>query len=383
MTCEEFAKLLDNYENLTDEEKSAINEHTLQCEQCRAELDFTLAIIAELNTLPAIEVPADFGAKLNERLDLEKRAASGLGGRILSSARRYCGRYSAVAACLALAVVIGANGKTIMERLNPADGGNNPVTAVTDKTPEPAVDKTPTDTADTPQTKTEPAKQEVASSGIQTAMADISGDKSDAAPVRKTSGQSAYVAPVREIPESVNEITVNQSEKARESVYEAPAETSDAERTADENAGTAAAFAESRSANRGSDNYTIARGVYRLPDPEIAEAEAPEHINIESLDISEIDTQPEITIARGRYYIPSDEGYVSLGDGNEIGVSGEDAERAAELIGQYAEENDPYYVINSEDIPSMLEHMDGEGIKYENKMGNSDNEKVGFKLVIE
>lgn len=384
MTCEEFAKLLDNYENLTDEEKLAINDHALQCAHCREELDFTLAIIAELNALPAIEVPADFGAKLNERLDLEKGAAAGLGRRILNSVRRNYGRYSAVAACLVLAVVIGANGKTLMERLNPTDDGSSPVIVTADKNTASDNDNTSSYTSDTFKTenKTEPVEQENASDNIQTAMTDTS-NSAPARRVREQNTADTDIMPIREMSESVNDITVNRYENAQEPVYADSAKSSNEIRSVDENAGIAVASIEGRAIGGRAENYTIARGVYRLPDPEIAEAEAPAAINNAALDISEINTKPETSIARGRYYIPSDDGYVSLGDGNEIGVNGEDAERAAKLIEQYAEENDSYYVINSEDIPSMLEHMDGEGINYENKMESSENGKIGFKLVIE
>ena len=38
MDCESFGKYLDNYESLTEQEKSDMDEHAAKCEECRAEL---------------------------------------------------------------------------------------------------------------------------------------------------------------------------------------------------------------------------------------------------------------------------------------------------------------------------------------------------------
>ena len=46
MDCESFGKYLDNYENLTEQEKSDMDEHAANCEECRAELDFFMSMIA-------------------------------------------------------------------------------------------------------------------------------------------------------------------------------------------------------------------------------------------------------------------------------------------------------------------------------------------------
>lgn len=383
MLCEEFGKMLDNYEHLTDEEKLSLNEHAAQCAHCREELDFMLRMLDQLNTLPAIEVPADFSDKLNKRLDLER----GVGfGRMLSSVRRNYRRYSTVAACLMLAVIIGANGKALINRLQP-EVYEGTVVENTDK-PSGAEEQIETAVTETKPDKEESVKEDV-SENIQKASADTAGSGRTVAAAKPKSEVNNKNTAVRETSGSVNQFNAVSSDKAQQSINTEP----DAQtgflgrgRMAEENTETDTASLEagSYSVRKTPENYTIARGVYRLPDPEIAEVEAPSAINNEPLEISEIKAQPDTTIARGRYYIPADDGYIAIDNGNEIGVNGEDAERAAQLIEQYADvKNDSYYVINSEDIPSMLEHMDGEGITYQNKMGSSDNEKVSFKLVIE
>ena len=45
--------------------------------------------------------------------------------------------------------------------------------------------------------------------------------------------------------------------------------------------------------------------------------------------------------------------------------------------------DDSYYVIDSENISPMLEHMDREGINYQNNVEDSEDKRVSFKLVIE
>lgn len=366
MTCEEFGAMLDKYESITDEEKLAMNEHASVCVNCREELDFMLAIIAQLNTLPEIQPPADFAVKLNKRLDLE-RSQRGFEGIFVSVKRNYR-RYSTVAACLMLAVVIGANGKMLLNRMS-ADTDSPTVITAEDMNAPPAA----TETARISDTAEQPAAVE---NNINVAANKPSG--------QDVSKKSAQIQHIKNMSESINQIDMNSVNKPSEPVYEGNGVSAqDKSRTIpDANTGIAAMSLEGEAEPQ---NYTIARGVYRLPDPEIAQAElegTPMN-GTEVLQIAEIGSKNESTIARGRYYIPADEGYIEIAD-NAIGVDSADAQRAAELIQQYAEKvDDSYYVINSKSIPSMLEHMDGEGINYQNNVGNAGNEKVSFKLVIE
>lgn len=117
MNCEDFSKYLDNYESLTEREKSDMDEHAAKCEACKAELDFFLSIINTATSLPKIEPPSDFMDKLNARLDAEdKRVVSASG--IMSHLKRYGMRYAAAAACLALVAVITANRATFTDKMN-------------------------------------------------------------------------------------------------------------------------------------------------------------------------------------------------------------------------------------------------------------------------
>lgn len=364
MTCEEFGKMLDNYENLTEDEKLSLNEHAGQCVHCREELDFMLAMIAQLNALPKIEVPSDFGAKLKKRIKLGEAEETGF-NKVLVLVRENYRRYSTVAACLVLAVVLGANGKTLMNSLAPSGDNGVVLENTADSSPKPEAGKTPV---------AEVSEQTAAVSG-ETNASDVSD--LPAKSVNTASRQaSAAIEHIQTMSESINQIDINPSTSAP--VYTDNSSMPISGRMIDENAGST----EGKSSY--SENYKIARGVYRLPNPEIAEEESGAGSKDEVLPISEIKTQSDMAIARGRYYIPADEGHIAIDSNNEIGVNGADAARAEELIRQYADiQDESYYVINAENIPSMLERMNGEGINYQNNMVNADNDKVSFKLVIE
>lgn len=374
MTCDEFGKMLDNYENLTEDEKLSLNEHASQCVHCREELDFMLAMIAQLNALPKIGVPSDFGAKLKKRIGLSEAETSGF-NRVLVLVRENYRRYSTVAACLVLAVVLGANGKSLMNRLTPSTDNKTVLETTVSSSPQPETDKTP-----------------VAEVSEQTPVTAVSGETNassasdlPAKSVNTASRQERVaIEHIQTMSESINQVDINPSTAAP--VYAESDNLSVSRgRMLDENAGIALQNeigTEGKSSY--SENYKIARGVYRLPNPEIAEEEAGTRSKDEVLPISEINTQSDMAIARGRYYIPADEGHIAIDSDNAIGVNGADAARAEELIRQYADiQDESYYVINAENIPSMLERMNGEGINYQNNMVNADNDKVSFKLVIE
>ena len=132
MDCESFGKYLDNYENLTEQEKSDMSEHAAKCEECRAELDFFLSMISTVKSLPKAEPPSDFMDKLNARLDAEdKRVVSASG--IVGHLRRYGMQYAAAAACLALVAVITANRSLLTGQMdNVPDGVIREETTVSD-----------------------------------------------------------------------------------------------------------------------------------------------------------------------------------------------------------------------------------------------------------
>lgn len=397
MNCEKFGNMLDNYENLTDEEKLSMNEHAARCAHCRVELDFMLAIIAQLNALPEIDVPSDFSAKLNERLELEKPV--GFGG-FINSVRNNYKRYSTIAACLVLAVMIGANMTSLMDKMEPetdsrtvventvSDGvaeGNAEDSAKSDEMP--SADEAKAETSGAAADKTAERSVNLAAKTASSQNAErVTHQTSSNAAVsdnaqKNIAGTEAvtFSSPAQVEPEQ----PARPMMRARGRMVDENAEISVASADMPADMAVSTLNDASSEAVEIPNTYTIARGVYRMPDPKIAEVEA-SSLLIENnvLQISEMNEQS--TIARGRYYIPADAGNIAIDSSNELEVNGEDAQRAAEVIQQYADISDEtYYVVSSEHIPSMLEHMDGEGIDYKNNMENANGEKVSFKLVIE
>ncbi|MCC8169009.1 MAG: zf-HC2 domain-containing protein [Oscillospiraceae bacterium] len=429
MTCEEFNQMLDDYENLTEEEKASLNEHAAQCESCSDELDFMLSVISQLNALPRIQPPPDFRDKLNERIRLENSSAGRIGG-MLNSIRVNYRRYSTVAACLVLAVIVGLNGKTLRNRIMHTDTGGTEVGEVT----EPVNESKPSETGEAAQSvesaeadNTEASTVEfvsvntakmdnsVSDVGFNTAKEDSKNSdtvfntpKTNSVASSLTENRSAVSdTPFNTASIDVPTVTVDSTASVGRSTEQITAETETAD-SADETSvviqqiedGITVAQAKSRSTlteedygtaemsleeeDTSSEPYTIARGIYRLPDVEIARAEVKASVRTE-IGYDFVDNKEEDTsnIALGRYYIISDDGYISI-DNNKIEVNGADAQRAVELIQQYTDsEDDSYYVINSDNIPPMLEHMEREGINYQNNVESAEEARIGFKLVIE
>ena len=65
MDCEKFRDMLDNYENLTEEERLMLTKHTTECAECRAELDFMNAILKVTKSLPEIKYSRRKGTTIN------------------------------------------------------------------------------------------------------------------------------------------------------------------------------------------------------------------------------------------------------------------------------------------------------------------------------
>lgn len=406
MSCEEFNRMLDNYENLTEQEKLILNEHAGECESCRDELDFMLTIIMQLNTLPRIETPYDFKDKLNKRISLEDFEDRKI-NRMLNGIRRNYKRYSTIAACLVLAVIVGLNGKSIIDNMvRTDDGGVIIETNSASETGSPEINSAseikPQAGSDTAEISAEVSKNETSdnqSGNISkqgtAANNTESGIKSFSVSFNSFS-QKQQIEPIKpDMSESINLIeNVPQSGAVpalSRSIVEARAvgENSAADQPALQNDDAAinaqTSGSENENTEKSVENYTVAKDVYRLPDQEMTDEENEASTNTDDSIVQdlEIDDNSEFAIARGRYYIMTDSGYVNINN-NELGVNGEDAERALELIQQYTDvSDDSYYVINSENISPMLEQMDREGIDYQNNVENYDSEKVGFKLVIE
>lgn len=101
-SCEEYQALIDMYldNELTREQRHLFDTHISSCNECYEALSFAKSIRQTLTTLPEIDVPEDFNSTLRQRIAKECKAPK-------KTFAVYAGRYSALAACVVLAVVIG------------------------------------------------------------------------------------------------------------------------------------------------------------------------------------------------------------------------------------------------------------------------------------
>lgn len=106
--CKNFTDMTEKIlnEECSEKEKNLFYEHLSECDSCKEDFEFTQSIQNTLRTLPKIEVPNDFLASLNDKLDFEdkiKREAPVIKRKKFFSSWK---KYSALTACLLLAVLL-------------------------------------------------------------------------------------------------------------------------------------------------------------------------------------------------------------------------------------------------------------------------------------
>ena len=374
MTCEKFAEMLDNYESLTDEEKALMSEHANVCEACRRELDFMRSMINAVRTLPEIKVPDDFLENLNKRIDAEETPTrrSVVAGHILHNWQKY----SAVAACLVLAVVIGTNYNTLMDGMNGDDDGViSTVTTVTSPVPDngaaimPAV--TPGIAADNnaASVKDSDKRTDENRAGIQNVGPARSGAGANSV---RQSGQNTGAAG-NTVPQATVQAKIG--------------DMSD----------TAATPQAIKGSDTGVETMTLPRSVYvegrgaRSIMP-MDEAETQEDntyaINAESAPDEEYAVAPVKDAIFGSSGTSNAEeednglGY-SLNQNNMIIVNGEDFATAFDIISHYVSDSyNNYFMVTAGKLDAMLSALDEAGVRYRSTIGfNAD--KITFRISIE
>lgn len=130
----DFSLMLENYENLSDNDKQLMEAHAGGCEECRRELEFYRSIMKTTASLPVMEPPADLLDKINSRIDSMPSRTSRF-GRAAEHFRIYRVQYATVAACLAVGLIVGLNSGVIRDKLDPAapDGIISTTTRVSDR----------------------------------------------------------------------------------------------------------------------------------------------------------------------------------------------------------------------------------------------------------
>ncbi len=118
---ERFAELIDAYIDgtISDDDKTFFENHARACDTCKQELEEAKSIQSALHELPALEAPSDFTQKVNALIDKELNLT--FRDKLLKHITRYRGGYSAAAACLVLAAVLGVGSlKTELTDVTPS-----------------------------------------------------------------------------------------------------------------------------------------------------------------------------------------------------------------------------------------------------------------------
>ena len=109
MKCETIKNMMSSYidKDLNNIEKAEFEKHLAECEECRAEYESLIDIIAACGNLKEIELPQNFRTELHQRLNEEKSKRNFFSG-ILGSKRMKMAT-GLVAAALVIAIGIGGS----------------------------------------------------------------------------------------------------------------------------------------------------------------------------------------------------------------------------------------------------------------------------------
>lgn len=362
MNCEMFREYLDNYENLTAEEKLEMTLHTQTCEKCRMELDFMLSIIETTKSLPKIEPPADFMDKLNIRIDMEERKKRQLTKRILNNLQRNWKQYAAAAACFALVAVVTSNGKMLVDKMHSNDGVIQEETVTTgDSAPQTPVSTAAPQTSDvtSAENKTENLSP-VEGTVIPTA------DKSEKAsniPAPKASNSKPSVSqPVKTAKAAESKSSAVTSDGAVSTPVQSETESNISSDTVAEQTAPP------------SENYGIAVASI-TPEVEIAtySADAAEYSAKSARSGYSLADESD-NIAYGRYYNVGNEGETDKPKAiGKLKISSADAQKAMDVIQQYSiDRSGDLYMTDSANFVLILSSFSKEGVRYTDYTMNND-----------
>jgi len=116
MKCETIRNMISSYidKDLNDIEKTELEKHLAECQQCREEYESMLDIIAVCSNLEELELPQSFRTELHQKLVEEKKKKNFLSGMFGSTGRKMA--TGLVAAVLVL--VIGIGGSSLLTDKN-------------------------------------------------------------------------------------------------------------------------------------------------------------------------------------------------------------------------------------------------------------------------
>lgn len=379
MDCEKFMSMLDRYADLTEIELAQLNEHTLNCSSCKAELEFLQSIINSTHSLPPIEPPTNFLDSVNERLDKTLAKESGI-SVLMRRARPYINRYGTIAACLAVGIVIGANGDMLVSRMNgDTDGVIESKSVVSDFGTTPENSDNLTDQIISP--VEEPAIPQDNSKVLSTVPAAVSSTNKTIQP--SADKNTVFASPSSTV---VSSEQTSVPTKTDASATAKPAESETAVSSINEAASTAAPL-DVHISTHVSENTAVQTSA---PTETPVSADRPVGYSIRMIEEpdntpdayaqAEIDVAAEYSIATTN---PENDGtYAATPLSSTIMVNEADAERAKLIIMEYVESvYGNYYMTTGDKLYNLTRRLENEGIWYYANLTDRGS-KVSFKLLV-
>lgn len=411
------------YDECTVEEMKLFEKHMETCEKCREEYELSCSVKNAMSSMNTIVPPADFSKLVNERLDRELAAPKK--PRLLATGYR---KYSAVAACVVLAAVLGTNGANV----------SDPVVLESSTLTGESLQPVPDNAEDVPTAVTEDTLQAEVPQPTNTAgpTAAVS-----AQPVKKTQAKKSNVAKTVETPAPAPDLKAS-AEKAEQSVsVPVYSLTSEAEAPSPKTTTAKESIASTIStpvAEPAVNNQTPAPDVKNVPaSSEPVQTEAPKattndalskipaHLNPENqvvlvssvektyeisgvspediprkerdlaAEFALLDTTKSGAIVANSATISSMEGVqfqisgskstpadYGIGSGS-LFVSSSDKEIVDELLDKYdtVTDRDCYFITN-DNYNMLIEEMDEYGVSYQERVITKDGGNVAFKLIV-
>ncbi len=381
MKCEQFMQMLERYADLSENEMNQLEAHAEICETCRAELEFMNSILGTVQELPPIEPPQDFLESLNSRLDRELAEEPKM-AYFMRQAKPYVSKYGTIAACLAVGIVIGANGNMLVSRMeNDGNGVISSTTEVTDNGATPVTDtveqvQVPEITPEAVNnatveavTEEKPQANPAVNTGA-TAQKPIAANTVITAPSTSEQSETAVVsATVKPAVPEVTAVTVTPEPV----VTAEPKKEEDAAVVPDTAADEANAGIMTASLDAPEGTVPAAYSIRMIEEPEEAPEEYAAAAMAEDVNVAaEYSMATMSPVAETAYVAPLS---------STLMVKSEDEARAREIIMEFVEATyGNYYMITGDKLYNLTLRLESEGIWYQANITDS-GVKVSFKLV--
>lgn len=385
MDCQKFAAMLDSYADLSDEQVKELEEHAMNCEQCRAELDFYRSVMNTAASLPMIEPPEDLLSRINDEIDKQNtHVRNRVFNSIVLNIRTNIRHYATAAACLLVGVVVGLNGRMISDLLSGKDSDG----VISEKVSK--VEETSAPDGYVPEAEAVPEENPVSSAQpSENTAAATENDKEKTTSASKQSGSQSVKKAERANSSAVPSWS-QQPASSASSEWSAPVVT--VRPTQQPAAATEAAVPsqEAKPESAGSKDYNntdkyVMTQEYHMPD-EYAYAgetqepgdEVTEQPGVESYSIAGADTQSEYSYNDEAEPAPAAARVVP----DQLIIEAGSVDEVVSIMNALSIENTGVaYVASTGTFYTLLEKLEAAGINYSYAQ-NSESDKVSFKIIL-